>query len=469
MTRTGPETGGAPGDFTARLSLTSIVLFGVAYMAPAIVMTTFGVISSASNGTAPTAYAIATGAMLLTALSYGKMARVIPMSGSAYTYARKILDSRIGFLVGWAVLLDYFFLPMVAWLIQSNYLHAQFTSVPVWGWLIVNVAVTTVVNVLGTVLADRVNKALMALTITGIAVFVAFCLHHLGSSPHGAVAHPLWNPATTATALSGAAAIAAYSFLGFDAVSTLSEETRDAARTIPRGIFLTVLTGGLIFILVAFVMQWVHPGGHFADESTAAYAMSKLVGGRGFADVINIVSLIGGFASGMAIQSSTGRLLYVMGRDGVLPGRFFGRLHSRLRTPVPNLLLIGAAAMIALGLTVETATSFINFGAFTAFTMVNVCVIAYFVRNRRTGPRLSPLGYVAVPVLGAAVDVCLLTQLRPAALWLGGGWLVLGVGYLAVLTKGFRTSPPEMNLDEVEDGREDKERVEPTTADAVGS
>jgi amino acid transporter len=462
MTRT------APGGFTARLSLTSIVLFGVAYMAPAIVMTTFGVISAASNGAAPTAYAIATAAMLLTALSYGKMARVIPMSGSAYTYARRVLDSRVGFLVGWAILLDYFFLPMVAWLIQSNYLHAQFTGVPVWAWLILNIAVTTVVNILGTVLADRVNKALMALTMTGIAVFVAVCLHHLGSSPHGPAGDALGNPATTATALSGAAAIAAYSFLGFDAVSTLSEETRDAPRTIPRGIFLTVLAGGLIFVLVSFVMQWVHPGGRFADEATAAYAMSKLVGGQTFADVINVVSLIGGFASGMAIQSSTGRLLYVMGRDGVLPGRFFGRLHSRLRTPVPNLLLIGAAAMLALGLTVETATSFINFGAFTAFTMVNVCVIAYFVRNRRGDRRLSPLGYLALPALGAAVDVYLLTQLSSTALWLGIGWLVLGIGYLTVLTKGFRAPPPEMNLDGTDEAQKPEE-PEPSAAGTARS
>jgi amino acid transporter len=441
---------------TARLGLLSVVLFGVAYMSPSIVMTTFGVISSTSHGAAPTAYLLATGAMLLTALSYGRMARALPASGSAYTYAREMLDARVGFLVGWAILLDYFFLPMVAWLIQSLYLNAQFPAVPVWAWLVVNIVVTTGINIVGTVLADRVNKVLMALTATGIAVFVVMCLHHLSGVPASPVTHPLWSAPVSVGTVSAAAAIAAYSFLGFDAVSTLSEETRRPGRTIPRGIVLTVLTGGLVFVLVAYVMQWVHPGGHFHDESTAAYSMSVLVGGGAFADVVNVVILIGGFASGLAIQSSTSRLMYVMGRDGVLPRRFFGRLHPRLRTPVPNLLLVGGAALLALNLTLATATSFINFGAFTAFAMVNVCVVAYFVRSRRgTGRRPSVLGYVVLPALGAAVDVYLLTQLSSTAIWLGAGWLLLGIGYLTVLTRGFRRPPPTMHLTDTPAARAD--------------
>ncbi|WP_433861958.1 APC family permease [Streptomyces sp. L7] len=167
---------------TAKLSLSSIVLFGVAYMSPAIVMLTFGVIAGASNGTSPTSYIIAAAAMSLTALSYGGMARLYPASGSAYTYARKTIGANVGFLVGWAILLDYFFLPMVAWLIQSVYLNAQFPSVPVWVWLIVNIVVTTVVNGLGIVLADRVNKTLMTLTGLGIAAFVVLCIGHLTGS-----------------------------------------------------------------------------------------------------------------------------------------------------------------------------------------------------------------------------------------------------------------------------------------------
>ncbi|MDN4609478.1 APC family permease [Arthrobacter burdickii] len=431
---------------TAKLSLSAVVIFGLAYMSPAIVMLTFGVIASTSAGTTPLAYVLATIAMSLTALSYGKMARIIPASGSAYTYARKMIDSRVGFLVGWAILLDYLFLPMVAWLIQALYLNAQFPGIPMWGWLLVNVVATTIVNVLGIVLADRVNKTLMTLTIVGIIAFVVMCVKHLGTTAATPALDPIWNSATTIGAVSAAAAIAAYSFLGFDAVSTLSEETRDPKRNIPRAILLTALIGGAIFVSVSYVMQLVHPGGTFEDASTAAYSMSLLVGGQGFADLINTVIIIGGFASGLAIQASSSRLLYVMGRDGVLPRRFFGRLHPRFKTPVLNLLLIGAAAMFALNLSLDTATSFINFGAFLTFAMVNVCVIAYFIRERKHGKR-SVLGFVVVPAIGAVVDLYLLTQLSTTAIQLGLAWLTLGIIYLAVLTKGFRKAPPEMHLD----------------------
>jgi amino acid transporter len=438
----------AAPELKAKLSLSSIVLFGVAYMSPAIVMLTFGVIAGASHGTSPTAYIIAAAAMSLTALSYGRMARIFPASGSAYTYARKTINAHVGFLVGWAILLDYFFLPMVAWLIQSVYLNAQFPAVPVWVWLLVNVVVTTIVNGLGIVLADRVNKTLMTLTGLGIAAFVVLCIGHLTADHPASLTAPLWNGTTTVAAVSGGAAIAAYSFLGFDAISTLSEETRDPQRNIPRGIFLAVVIGGLIFVVVSYVMQLVHPGGSFEDSSTASYSMSVLVGGKVFADIVNLVVIVGGFASAMAIQASTSRLMFVMGRDGVLPRGFFGRLNARFNTPLLNLVLIGVVAMFGLGLSLDTATSFINFGAFLTFTMVNVCVVVHFVRQWRRRERLSVVRYAVLPVLGALVDLYLLTQLGPIALWLGIGWLVIGIVYLAVLTRGFRRTPPEMHVDE---------------------
>lgn len=437
---------------TAKLSLSSIVLFGVAYMSPAIVMLTFGVIASASNGTSPTSYIIAAAAMSLTALSYGGMARLYPASGSAYTYARKTIGANVGFLVGWAILLDYFFLPMVAWLIQSVYLNAQFPSVPVWVWLIVNIVVTTVVNGLGIVLADRVNKTLMTLTGLGIAAFVVLCIGHLTGSHVASLSAPLWNSGSTIAAVSAGAAIAAYSFLGFDAISTLSEETVNPEHNIPRGIFLAVVIGGVIFVVVSYVMQLVHPGGQFKDPSTASYAMSVLVGGPVFANIVNLVVIVGGFASAMAIQASTSRLMYVMGRDGVLPRRFFGRLSERFQTPLLNLILIGAVAMFGLGLSLDTATSFINFGAFLTFTMVNVCVIVHFVRLRRNRERPSIAKFAVLPALGALVDLYLLTQLGPIALYLGIGWLVIGVIYLAVLTRGFRRPAPEMRVEETDAG-----------------
>lgn len=438
----------APVRLTAKLSLMSIVVFGVAYMAPAIVIQTFGVIASRSNGATPTAYLIAGAAMSLTALSYGKMARIFPSSGSAYTYARKMINPHIGFLVGWAILLDYFFLPMVAWLVTAVFIGAQFPAVPLWVWLVLVIVVTTAVNILGIVLADRVNKTLLTLTLAGMAAFVILCVAHLNAAAPASLTAPLWNSSTSIAIVSSGAAVAAYSFLGFDAISTLSEETVNPKRNIPRGILLTVIVGTLIFVVVSYVMQLVHPGGSFKDPSAAAFPMFMLVGGPVFANIVNLVILAGSFASCIAVQASTSRLMFVMGRDGVLPRRFCGRLHAKLKTPVLNLLLVAAVGTIALILSVDTATSFINFGAFLTFTMVNVCVIVHFMKQRHQRNSLSIVKFVILPFVGAAVDLYLLTQLGPIALYLGLSWLVIGIIYLAVLTKGFRRTPPEMSIED---------------------
>lgn len=432
---------------TPKLGLTSVVAFGLSYMAPSLVMIIFGIIAATSAGTAPTAFIISTIAIFLTALSYAKMAKLYPTSGSAYFYARKLLNSPIGFLVGWSVLLDYLFLPMVAWLTQGVYLNAQFPFLPVWAWMLINAGLTTAINIIGLVLGDRINKVFTIAAILLVLLFVVYCLIYLNGNHPSSYTAPLWNADTTITGISGAAAIAAYSYLGFDAVTTLSEETRDARKTIPRAVLLIIGIGGVLFTVVAYIMQLVHPGGVFDDAQIAGYTLSVQVGGQSFADWTNLAGIIAGFASGLAVQLSSSRLMYIMGRDGVFPKRIFGKLNARTKTPIYCVLATAAMCVVGLNLDLETATGFINFGAFSAFTIVNVCVIAYFLRRRRT-ERISPLGYVLIPGLGACVTLYMLTQLSATALTIGGCWLAIGIGYLAWLTRGFRRPTPELGLDE---------------------
>ncbi|MBV2358041.1 APC family permease [Streptomyces sp. J2-1] len=436
---------------TRALTLRSVVLFGLAYMTPLIVLGTFGVVAESTGGAVPTAYLMALLAMLFTAHSYGRMAAAYPVAGSAYTYVRRAIDARVGFLIGWATLLDYFFLPMVIWLIGGAYLQAQFPAVPFWVWIVGFIVLTTALNVRGIKTAERANNLLMAFQVLVIVIFVVLSLLHVthvggvGALASGA---PFGNHATTLAGISAGAAIAAYSFLGFDAVTTLTEETVAPERTMPRAILLIALIGGGIFVVVAWATQLAHPGSDFDDPSSAAFEIAKTIGGDLFSSVFLAGLVVAQFASGIAAQASTSRLLYAMGRDSVLPPKVFGRIHPRYRTPALNILLTGVVGLIALGLTVETSTSFINFGAFVAFTFVNVAVIATFVRERRAGRRLGVLGFVVAPVIGAGVDVWLLVHLDGKALMLGGVWLVLGVCYLTYLTRGFRRPPPEMSFEE---------------------
>ncbi|NKX54306.1 APC family permease [Arthrobacter mobilis] len=432
---------------TRTLKLPSLVLFGLAYLTPLIVLGIFGVIAEATGGASPSAYLVALVAMLFTAHSYGRMAIAYPVAGSAYTYVRRSIDPRAGFLVGWAILLDYLFLPMVIWLIGGSYLSAQFPSVPIGAWILGFILVTTGLNILGIKVADKANYLLMAFQLLVIVFFVALSIGHVVSASGAAglaSSQPFFNDTSSFATITAGAAIAAYSFLGFDAVTTLTEETIEPRRNMPRAIMLIALIGGGIFIVVSYVTQLVHPGGVFEDSASAASAIALQIGGQLFGAVFLAGLVVAQFASGLAAQASASRLLYAMGRDAVLPKPVFGRLNPKFHTPVVNLAITGAVGLIALFLDVATSTSFINFGAFTAFTLVNLSVIFHFVRERRAGNRLNPVSYVAVPVIGALVCAYLLSRLDANAITLGVSWLVLGVVVLAAITRGFKVAPPEM-------------------------
>lgn len=432
---------------TKTLGLRGVVLFGLAYMAPIIVLGIFGVIAETSQGASAGSYLLATVAMLFTASSYARMAYHHPVAGSSYTYVRRSLNAHLGFVVGWTILLDYLFLPLVIWLIGAAYLHGEFPGVPSWLWIVGFIVITSALNVIGLKVADKANLVLMSFQILVLAFFVGFSLHFLiGRSGAGSLVSSVpFVGAGGFGALTSGAAIAAYSFLGFDAVSTLTEEARDPRKTIPRAIVAIALIGGVIFLVVSYVVTLVQPGSTFPNADSLAADVAKTIGGALFASIFIAGLIIGQFTSGLAAQASVARLLYAMGRDGVLPKRFFGALSARFDTPILNIFLCGVIGLGAIFLDVTTSTSFINFGAFLAFTLVNVSVLAHYLRHRADG--LNVLLYVVVPVIGALIDIYLLTRLDGRALVLGACWLTAGVVYLAVLTRGFRKAPPELSIE----------------------
>ncbi|MDA3920554.1 MAG: APC family permease [Salinisphaera sp.] len=437
------------GHLERSLGMGSVVLTGVAYMAPMIVLGTFGVVAQASAGTVPTAYVITLIAMLFTAYSYGRMAYAYPVSGSAYTYVGKGIGPRIGFIAGWLILLDYFFLPLVIWLIGAAYLSAEFPSVPMGVWIVAYIAITTALNIIGIKVATKVNFVLMAFQLLVLIFFVLLSFAHFFTADTGAtLLTPLINNHTTVAALSAGAALAAYSFIGFDAVTTLTEETKDPKRTIPRAVMITALIGGVVFIISAYAVELAHPGTQFKNVDSAAFEIATTIGGNLFAALFIAGMIVTQFASGIAAQATASRLLYAMGRDGVLPTRVFAYVAPKLHTPVFGIALIGIVGLAALFMSVSTSTSFINFGAFSAFTLVNLSVIVHFWRTRSHTGIGNIIGWVLVPLVGAVIDAYLLFSLDTPAHVIGVIWLVLGVAMLAWLTRGFKQPPPEMDIEE---------------------
>ncbi|NWB72842.1 APC family permease [Pseudomonas sp. G5001] len=432
------------------LSLGSVVLFGIAYMTPNIVLGTFGILAQSTAGMVPAAYLAALVAMFFTAMSYGRMASAFPVAGSAYSYVRKAISPKLGFIAGWAVLLDYLFLPMAIWLIGAAYLHSAFPAVPQWVWVLAFIGVTSVINIIGLKLANGINALLMLVQFLVLVAFVALCIHYIG----GDASKPLWtitpffNGQMQMPLIMSGAAIACYSFLGFDAVSTLTEETRDPRRTIPRAIMLITLIGGLIFVGVSYFVQIAHPSFEFTDVDSAAYEIARNIGGDLFVSIFLIGLIVGQFASGLSAQASGSRLLFAMGRDGVLPKSFFGTLHARFGTPVNSILLCAVVALLALRLDVTTSTSFINFGAFLAFSLVNLSVIFhYWIGAKQRGLRELVL-FLVFPTIGLVADLWLMVSLDHLAIYLGLSWLAIGLLYLGFLTRGFSRQPPEMDFQE---------------------
>jgi putrescine importer len=431
---------------TPKLGLAGLVFFGVSYMSVTISLLTFGILADASNNTTAMAFLIATVAMLLTALSYGVLAKRFPTSGSVYGYARELLGGHLGFLSGWALMLDYVFLPMVANFVSALYLNAQFPAVPIWGWLVIIGVILSAINIAGLKATDAVNKVFVIGAGTVVLIVLGYFISSMTDVAPAGFGAPLWNSASTIPAVTAAAAIAAYSFLGFDAVSTLSEEAKDAKRNVPRALWLSVLIGGAIFVVIAYVVQLAVPQVDPATADVAWYVALTGIAGERVTDILNLLIVVLGSSSALSVQAGSSRLLYVMGRDGVLPRRFFGYLNRRFETPVFNIVLLAVITLIAIGLDLAQATSLINFGAFTAFTVVNVCVTVYFYRQRGTGT-LGVVRGLVLPALGALVDLYLLFQLDGLAKTLGVIWLGLGVVYLAVLTRGFRRQPPRLSLE----------------------
>ncbi|MFC7392253.1 APC family permease [Scopulibacillus cellulosilyticus] len=443
------------GKLNRSLKLRHIVFIGLAYMSPLAVFDTFGIVSEATNGHVPIAYIFITIAILFTAYSYGKMSKIYPSAGSAYTYTRKTMNAHLGFLVGWAALLDYLFLPMINALLSSIYLSSGFPNVPSWVWILATIIITTVLNVVGVKLAVIVNYLMVIIEFLVAAVFVILTIRKIvyGDFGHVFSMAPFYTNHMSIPAIFTGASILAISFLGFDAVTTLSEETVQPKKNIPRGIFIIALIAGVFFTLVTYFMQALFPDvSVIKNIAGASPEIAKFVGGAFFQSIFIAGYVVAVLACGITQQMSASRLLYAMGRDGVLPKKFFGYIQPRTGIPIFNILLVGVLALPAMFLDLTKATSLINFGAFTAFTFVNLSVIAYYLKHKEKLTARSLISTFILPLLGLIFNIYLWFNLETTAKIVGIIWAGVGLIYLLYLTKFFRVRPPEFSYDDSASG-----------------
>ncbi|MGO0061483.1 APC family permease [Brevibacillus fluminis] len=445
------EHTGAP-TLTRSLTLKYVVFFGLAFMAPKTFFSTYGVSVHSTNGMMPTAYAIALVVMLFTAYSYVQLVKAFPNAGAAYTFTQKSISPHLGFIVGWTIIIDYLFSPLISSLIMGIALKAYVPAVPMSVWIISFVVLFTVVNILGIKLAARLNTYLLLLQILLFVLFFVLSIKGLlAGKGAGTLFSPLpfYDPAVSMSNLLAVVPILCFSFLGFDAVTTLAEETKDPNRTLPKAIYLVTLIGGFLFIAGSYFAQLIHPDFHsFKNPPSAYMEIAMDLGGHFFTSLFVAVGITASFASAVASGTSASRILYAMGRENVLPKKLFGYLSPKYHTPVFNLLLIGAVTLGALFLDLMTAVSLINFGALFAFFFVNVSVIVHYYVRKKQRSFAGTIRYLVMPVIGAALIGLFFIELDAHSLILGGTWLLLGFIYLVKVTKMFRQPPPQLAVEE---------------------
>ncbi|POF43770.1 porin [Pseudomonas laurylsulfativorans] len=424
------------------LKLRDLVVYGMVFMIPIAPMAIYGYIVSDSKGMATLAYLIGMIAMLFTALSYARMSEACPKAGSVYAYASHAIGPRIGFMVGWIVLLDYILIPALCYVVAAIALEGV-TAISKWIWLVAFIAFNTAINIRGIQLTARVNNVFAIVLVAVLIWFVTAGLYMVFS---GSLGHPstlpLYNPETFSPSLvMSAVSIAALSFLGFDAISTLAEESSGNAKDVGRATVIVLFLMGGLFILQTWVagMAWPDFGSLGADKDNAFYLIANAVGGPLLKTACAVATAVSwGFSCALVAQTAISRILLNMARDGKLPSAL-ARLHPRYQTPFISTLFVGAVSLVVSVCfisDVSALTSLVNFGALTAFFVLHLCVLNQFM-VRTPSRRWFKDG--VVPVLGLLIIGYIWFSLDTHAKSMGLVWVVVGVIYLCILGRRART------------------------------
>jgi putrescine importer len=422
------------------LTLRDLILYGVIVIQPVAPMSVFGVLSERGRGHVVTAVLIAMVAMLFTGISYGRMARAYPSAGSAFTYVAQEIHPAIGYATGWSMVMDYILNPLICTIWCAQQAHDFAPLVPVFAWKIFFAAVFTLLNIRGVKTSARINAGMAAGMGAVIAVIFVAAARYISGHPHsdpGFFVRPFYDPSTFSTsALFGCTSIAVLTYIGFDGISTLSEEAENPRRNILLATVLTCVVIGVLSAAEVYAAQLIWPASqHFPDVDTA-YVW---VAGRAWRPLFTVVGftlLLANFGSGMGAQLGAARLLYGMGRSNALPKSFFGAVDPRHGVPRNSVLFVGVIALIgAFFLTYGLGAEMLNFGALIAFMGVNAAAfLRYFVRREQ-----KKVWNFVPPFFGFFICLGLWWSLSKPAKEVGAIWMALGIAYGIWSTRLFRT------------------------------
>jgi putrescine importer len=411
------------------LRFRDLILYGIILIQPTAPMPVFGVLYEQSRGHVVAVILLAMIAMLFTSVSYGRMARVYPHGGSAFLYVGKEIHPSLGYITGWCLVLDYVINPLICVIWCSRAAMNFVPEVPYLVWAIFFAALFTILNCNGVETSARINAGMAAaLGVVIVLVLIASVrwILHLAHPNAGLFLDPLYNRGTfnTSAVLHGTS-IAVLTYIGFDGISTLTDEAHDPAHSVPRAIVFTCLITGILASIEVYFAQLVWPrGAAFPDVTTAYVHVAGRMGGPVLLAIVNASLLLANMGSGTASQLGAARLLYAMGQDGALPRRFFGSVSLKHRIPRNNVLLIGSVCLAgALAFNYDLGAELLNYGALLAFMGVNASAA---LRAWRFG-RWSQSFPVLISIAGMVTCALLWWNLSPKAKVVGTCWAIAGI------------------------------------------
>jgi amino acid transporter len=273
---------------------------------------------------------------------------------------------------------------------------------------------------------------MLVMELATLALFVVLGLIALyGGAGAGALTlRPIYDPGVfSLSTVAGATSIAVLSFLGFDGISTLSEESRADRNAVGRATVLSLALVGALFMLQTWVAADLARGMRFAAPETAFYEVAERAGGP-WLRLVTVLAVViaSAIANAMAAQAAVSRILFAMARDGKLPS-ILARVHSRYKTPYVSTLAVAVISLLVGVLfadRVDDLTRVVNFGALTGFVLLHLSVVSHYFYRLRSGDWLRHLVF---PMTGLAIIVFVLYEMDHAAKILGACWIVLGILY----------------------------------------
>ena len=441
----------APGTLRRSVPLGQLIFFGLVFIGPAAAVGIFGTLDAKSSGAVGTVYVIATLVMAFTAVSYMRMSREIPRAGAVFAYAGKGIGPRAGYISGWMILLDYLLIPSVAYMFTGIALNSLFPAVPIWVFVAVAVVLTTALNLAGVQLASKVITGVVLLEVAVLLVVLACGAYFL--AVHGP-ARPWLSPFTgiggfSLVAVMGAVSVAVLSFLGFDALATFAEEAKGGVRLIGRATILCLVIAGILFVAQSYVgalLSPTTPAELAANPSLQGAAYYNAVGvsiGPWLHWLLALSKAAGAAFAAMVGQGAGSRIIMDMARERRLPAGL-AKVSARTGVPVRSILLTASGNIVVAlwaatrGDGLDILSSAVNVGALTAFILLHVSVIGYFLVKKLAPEPGNWFLHGVVPAVGAALLVLVLVSATPLALWLGLIWFVLGLLVAALMRRRYR-------------------------------